>query len=73
MNDEIGNDKSEENDIAKGNDENFKTIDGNLDESDADQIELLKMEFAKLVKSENCENFCVRGGWLALCHSAPTP
>ena len=38
MNDETANDESRDCEIVKENDENVKTIDGNLDKSKADQI-----------------------------------
>ena len=66
--------------LSKENDGNFKTIDGNLDESKADQTELMKVELSKLDKTGICktgekfklwEFLCER--WLVGCHSAPTP
>ena len=55
MNDETGNDESGEKEIVKENDENVKTIDGNLDESKADQTELMKVELSKLDETGICK------------------
>ena len=55
MNDETGNDESGEKDIVKENDENVKTIDGNLNESRADLTELMKVELPKLDETGICK------------------
>ena len=78
MNEETGNGKNWDKEIVKGNDENVKTIDGNLDESKADQTELMKVELSKFDETGICktgekwklweflwERWLVR--WLSFC------
>ena len=74
MNEETGKGKSWDKEIVKGNDENVKTIDGNLDESKADQTELMKVELSKFDETGICKTgekwklwkFCERGGWFVV-------